>query len=106
MSGLVRTSECVMKLCLSSRWKSYPGNCRSTPVAIAAAARATDPLMPARKDFASGKLPPESIRNLQRKLYRKAKNDVVQGRGTRQFSDEVLYKQYGLVRLMDVLARR
>jgi hypothetical protein len=49
---------------------------------------------------------PESIRNLQRKLYRKAKNDVVQGRGTRRFSDEVLYKQYGLVRLMDVLARR
>lgn len=31
---------------------------------------------------------------------------VVQGRGTRQFSDEVLYKQYGLVRLVDVLARR
>ena len=31
---------------------------------------------------------------------------VVEGRGTRRFSDEVLYQQYGLVRLMDVLTRR
>ena len=47
-----------MKLCQSSRCKSYPGNCRSTPVAIVAAGRVTDPSEPARKEFASGKLQP------------------------------------------------
>ncbi|MGH7427072.1 MAG: group II intron maturase-specific domain-containing protein [Candidatus Methylomirabilaceae bacterium] len=34
------------------------------------------------------------------------KRHVVPGRGTRRFSDQVLYQQYGLVRLMDVLALR
>jgi hypothetical protein len=47
-----------MKLCSTSRCESYPGICRSTPVAIAAVGRATDPLKPARKEFALGKLQP------------------------------------------------
>jgi RNA-directed DNA polymerase len=34
------------------------------------------------------------------------KRHVVQGRGTRRFPDAVLYKEYGLVRLLDVLATR
>jgi RNA-directed DNA polymerase len=34
------------------------------------------------------------------------KRHAVAGRGTRRFPDEVLYAQYGLVRLMDVLATR
>ena len=52
------TNECVMKLFDSSRWKFYPGNCRSTPVAIATTGRVTDTSELAGKEFAIGKLQP------------------------------------------------
>ena len=52
----VQTYGCVMKLYESSRCKFYPGNCRSTPVAIATAARVTETLKLARKEVALGNL--------------------------------------------------
>ncbi len=45
---------------------------------------------------------PEKIRNLQKKLYLKAKQErrrKVSSRGTRQFSDQVVYGKLGVVRL-------
>jgi hypothetical protein len=45
-----------MKLYQASRWKFYPGSCRSTPVAIATAVRVTEPLKLARKEVAKGNL--------------------------------------------------
>ena len=45
-----------MMLYESSRREFYPGNCRSTPVAIATAARVTETLRLARKEVALGNL--------------------------------------------------
>jgi hypothetical protein len=41
-----------MKLFESSRWKFCPGNCQSSPVAIATTGRVTDTSKLARKEFA------------------------------------------------------
>ena len=47
---------------------------------------------------------PSKIRELQIKLYRKAKNEPhkVQSRGTTRFSDEVVFGELGVLRLRRV----
>ena len=53
-SGLQTVEDGVrhVKLCDSSRCKSYPGNCRSVPVVIVTAGRATDSSKLTRKESA------------------------------------------------------
>ena len=46
---------------------------------------------------------PSKIRELQSKLYRKAKSEFsVQSRSTRHFSDEMVLGELGVLRLRDV----
>jgi hypothetical protein len=46
---------------------------------------------------------PSKLRELQSKLYRKAKNEFpVQSRGIRHFSDAVVFGEVGVLRLRDI----